>query len=331
MASAEILSGAYQQWAMEERSEACEEVAGRLRGRSGGLLELQLHQHNRPERASDSDAMVVELMHRSVFELLEYPEVWDLPSLRIAAESYVEASALSVLKLQGCIRSLDYETDRPKEYFLEAGTLPGDARIEVYQRDVLPRLVFINSHTRRPRHFHASLLGVERGKVNFVKEHPALLQVVREAKFPAHVRLSTALRAPTSCLARTRKYAATTPLRSKSFSKPGRIQTLPCLLVNRLGIAGCRKWLNLGLCWRKKESQLAPVDMTMSFLDLGACLVYHGTTMAEFIRTVFPRKCVTEGDPEVLSRVESLKQLVLRLEHAETIRKGVPVNGLLVF
>jgi hypothetical protein len=337
MAETETTSETYRQWTVEERSDVCKEVAGRLRSRSGGLLELQLHQNALPEGAQDTDSMVVEFMHRSVFEFLEDPKVWNLPSLRISDESYVEASTLSILKLHGCIRSLDFGHEAVAWSILSEGlnwgaradhqkpgarnnifwelepflAMPGLRRL---RGGYLPRLLFINAHDPRSQHSHASLLlGIERGAVNFVKRHIALPIVLKEATYPCSCvplyRLASSdfVSAPGETV---RSYHATM---LKALLEAG---ANPNLAVSP-GEPPWHTWLSRMVeSWQRlgEFSQLAAVDMTISFLEAGASLEYRHRPMTEWIPTIFSRENASTRDPKVLARVENLIHLVHRLE-----------------
>lgn len=68
-------------------------VEGRLRSRCGGLLET------RPSHAALSN-VTVEFMHRSVFEFLDSPGIWDASYLRIHDKRFNANAALSFLSIQ---------------------------------------------------------------------------------------------------------------------------------------------------------------------------------------------------------------------------------------
>lgn len=102
----------YRTWAADEKSERCDEVAGRLRSRTGGLLELQVHKTRRERAVYEADAFVLDFMHRTVFEFLDLPDVWTLPSLRMANTDLTSMTLISVLKLHDCVRLLDHGGDR---------------------------------------------------------------------------------------------------------------------------------------------------------------------------------------------------------------------------
>ncbi|KAH7019739.1 prion-inhibition and propagation-domain-containing protein [Ilyonectria destructans] len=74
-----------------------ERVEGRLRSRCGGLLEVRRVSKPIEDRASIKDLTMdstVEFMHRTVFEFLDNPEIWNLDYLRIHDERFNANAAL---------------------------------------------------------------------------------------------------------------------------------------------------------------------------------------------------------------------------------------------
>lgn len=168
---------------------------------------------NRRQQAPDeTDSLVLELMHRTVFECLEDPNVWTLPNLKIADDICMETSLISILKLRDCIRLLDHDDNTWHEEtawsvfseWLDWGARAdwqrpvkrGNTFCEIEQFLAMPvvkrlkggyflRFTLIHNHDVREGHSHANLLlAIERGAVNFAMHHPALFDLVRATRFP---------------------------------------------------------------------------------------------------------------------------------------------------
>lgn len=108
----------------------CERLEARLRSKCLGLLEVQrLPAHftrwnpqccfcgharddrKSPDRLFDS---TVQFIHRSVFEFLNNPSVWDLDCLHIDDAAYEASAALSMMTLHLlCIRAVEEEPQFP--------------------------------------------------------------------------------------------------------------------------------------------------------------------------------------------------------------------------
>ncbi|RYP76253.1 hypothetical protein DL771_001872 [Monosporascus sp. 5C6A] len=86
-----------QEWAIWER------VEGRLRGRCGGLLEVRHVSKPIGDRVSTQGVVMdatVEFMHRTVFEFLNNPDIWNLDYLRIHNKRFNANAALSFMSMQ---------------------------------------------------------------------------------------------------------------------------------------------------------------------------------------------------------------------------------------
>lgn len=122
---------------IEEKRELCEELAGRLRSRCGGLLELaqrrNLHagplDRHKPcfcsaSKGSQHDPMVdgrVEFMHRTVFEFLDNEEVWEFDCLQTSKSHSSIASELSLYGLFLAMQCLFLRDERRALVYLWQG------------------------------------------------------------------------------------------------------------------------------------------------------------------------------------------------------------------
>lgn len=348
----EELSNVYRQLTAAERLERCEDTAGRLRSRTGGLLELQVHENRRQNALDEADYLVMEFMHRTVFEFLEDPNVWTLPSLRIADKTYVEASLISILKLRDCIRLLDHGDSKWHEgtawsvfsegldwgaradqwwpvkcgnIFCEIECFLAMPVVKRLRGSYFPRFTFIHDHDTRKEHSHATLLlAIERGAVNFTKRHPALFDMTRATSFPC-------------CCVPLYRFAS-----SDFLSSPGEnVRGHHAIMVQALLEAGgnpnfatspgdspWRIWLSrMEKCWRDLcvESQLAAVDMTISFLEAGADMSFHGSPVMDWFHRVFSSDS-RYADPEIRQKLETLRQVMLKLEHRKLGDKTINVG-----
>lgn len=324
-----------------ERLERCEDAAGRLGSRPGGLLELQIHEHRQRNAVDGTYASVLDFMHRTVFEFLEDPNVWALPSLIVADDTCMETSLISILKLRDCIRLLDHGDNRWQEQTawsvfsegLDWGVradrhwpvkcenifheierflaLPMMKRVPGYN---FPRFAFINSHNRREGHSHASLLlAIERGAVNFAIHHPALSDLTRETMFPC------------SCAP---LYRFASPdflsLSGEAVRRPPHVAVLQALLeaggnpnfATSPGNSPSCIWLSrMEECWcnLSVDSQLAAVDIMTALLKAEADLSFQGLPITDWSHRIFlsePR----HTSPEIRHKLETLRQVVLDLE-----------------
>lgn len=96
-------SEAYRPLTAADKVECCEDTAGRFRSRTGSLLEFQVHENRRQRALDETDSLVLEVMHSTVFGFLEDSNVWNLPSLKMADDTYVKTSFFSIVKLRDCI------------------------------------------------------------------------------------------------------------------------------------------------------------------------------------------------------------------------------------
>ncbi|KAJ0115572.1 hypothetical protein J7T55_010395 [Diaporthe amygdali] len=303
-------SDIYRKWPQEEKPHYYEEVSGRLRSRTGGLLEIQLRKEH--GSLTNADGAIVEFMHRTVFEFLDDPKVWELKGLRISDDAFSEAAEISVLKLHGSVRLLDDQHENMAWAMLnegfEWGTIADQEKPEgrgnIYWRiqpalnvltykDVrgsfLPRLVKFNEHDRREEHSHASLLlAVERGATNYVKRHPDFIATAVKTKFLC------------GCLPLLYPFVSLDFV-SKRFE--GRILERDVAMVRLLLVAGCSPnaktiltikdpwthWLETLLkFWQRldKASQMAAIKITASFVEAGANTMPLGRSMTEWTHLI---------------------------------------------
>ncbi|KAK2613202.1 hypothetical protein N8I77_000129 [Diaporthe amygdali] len=303
-------SDIYRKWAQEEKPHYYEEVSGRLRSRTGGLLEIQSRKEH--GSLSNADGAIVEFMHRTVFEFLDDPKVWELKGLRISDDAFSEAAEISVLKLHGSVRLLDDQHENMAWAMLnegfEWGTIADqekqEGRDNIYWRiqpalnvltykDVrgsfLPRLVKFNEHDRREGHSHASLLlAVERGATNYVKRHPDFIATAVKTKFLC------------GCLPLLYPFVSLDFV-SKRFE--GRILERDVAMVRLLLGAGCSPnaktiltikdpwthWLETLLkFWQRLDqaSQMAAIKITTSFVEAGANRMPLGRSLTEWTHLI---------------------------------------------
>lgn len=204
-----------------EKRELCKEISGRLRSRCGGLLELNFwNPHARRVShwgscfceapgldQSSHDGLIdshVEFLHRTVFEFLSDPKVWNLDCLRVVStQEPGPAASLSLCNLFLASQSFHSNPGQLEKHLLYALYWGGvwdqeqpDCRDSVFQRlhPLLDQLVNVNHHhpfyrplaqmqarcRRGQDSSHVILaLATEVGAVNFVRTHPAFLQLTR--------------------------------------------------------------------------------------------------------------------------------------------------------
>ncbi|KAH7308593.1 prion-inhibition and propagation-domain-containing protein [Stachybotrys elegans] len=86
----------------------CVPMEGRLRSRCGGLLELRKRSQSLTDMncfcgTNDHDPLThstIGFMHRTVFEFLDRPLIWSMPSLRISDQSFNSNAALALMNFQ---------------------------------------------------------------------------------------------------------------------------------------------------------------------------------------------------------------------------------------
>ncbi|KAM7205209.1 Prion-inhibition and propagation domain containing protein [Rhypophila sp. PSN 637] len=169
---------------IQERRELCEKLAGRLRSRCGGLLELTQRRNLRPgpldrhkpcfcgaSKGSQHEPIVdgrVEFMHRTVFEFLDSEGVWEFDCLRTKQSYPSIASELSLYGLLVAVQCLWLGDERRALIYLWQGLDWG-------------RIAQMDFHSSGTGHFsHATLmLAVEAGAINYAKVHPDLPTLVK--------------------------------------------------------------------------------------------------------------------------------------------------------
>ena len=192
---------------VEETLEACLELEGRLRSRTGGLLEIKYRDcWCRPKCPSRNGRILClegakpEFMHRTVFEFLDTPGAWDMECLTIRDPSFLVDSALSICHSSWALQSSDPQLILSNMSLgLDWGAIADDAaaagppprtdifwhlsnqRIWTNQQSTVDRfsrtlsLDIPHSPDTFSSHF-AMTLATEYGAVNFMRFNPSLLR-----------------------------------------------------------------------------------------------------------------------------------------------------------
>ncbi|OTB15848.1 hypothetical protein K445DRAFT_44342, partial [Daldinia sp. EC12] len=165
----------------------CEELEGRLRSRTGGLLETHTDEHD-----AKIDGKVI-FMHRTVFEFLSNDKSWDLDCLR-PPEGLEAASELSLVGLYLAMMSTPYDSDQAARFLRDGLEWGGQSDLQYPESktnifwviqpfiDTLkPDLQSDDGMLGRIAKANKSSsvvvdLAVESGAINFVKSHTNISQ-----------------------------------------------------------------------------------------------------------------------------------------------------------